>query len=148
MQRENIIPDLLEKPKARPVVGVLLTCLDAVLIVGLLLLPGPCTHLDGSAEPSCYWAWRATLGVAAVIAILAIVRIFETDEGERRGLSLGCALLGALAAAVPGSIIALCSDPTMSCNVVMRPFVVCIGACIFLVGAVDLTRRLLSLRRR
>ena len=75
-----------EKPKAQPIAGVLLLCLDAVLIVGLLLLAGPCDH--GSNPSSCYWACRATLGVAAVIAVLAIVRIFETDEGERRGLSL------------------------------------------------------------
>lgn len=88
------------------------------------------------------------LGIGAVIAILAIVRIFETDEGERRGLSLACSLLGFLCAAMPGPVIALCADPSMHCNAVMRPFVLCAGIAIGLVGAIDLTRRLLSLRNR
>ena len=95
--------------------------------------------------PSCYWACRASLGVAAIAAILAIVRIFETDEGERRGLSLGCALMGVLVALIPGVIIELCADPTMSCNAIMRPFAIGLGVCIALVGGIDLTRRLLAL---
>ena len=136
----------MAKPKAQPAVGILIVCLDAVLIAGLLTFAGPCGHVDGSAASSCLWASRATLGVAAVIAVLAIVRVFETDEGERRGLSLGCALLGLLAAAMPGLIISLCASPTMACNAVMRPFVLCVGVCIALAGGIDLTRRLLALR--
>ena len=85
------------------------------------------------------------LGMGAVLAILAIVRIFETDEGERRGLSLGAALVGALIAATPGFIIELCADPTLHCNAVMRPFAMAVGALVFLVGAIDLVRRLLAI---
>ena len=90
---------------------------------------------------------RAVLGVAAVIGILAIVRMFERDEGERRGLSLGCALLGVLVATMPGLIVGLCADPAMPCNIVMRPFVVFVGIAIALVGGIDLVRRLLALGR-
>lgn len=135
------------KPKAQPVVGVLLFCLDALLVAGLLTFAAPCGHLE-SAEPSCLWASRATLGIAAVIAILSIVRVFETDEGERRGLSLACALLGLLVASMPDLVIGLCADPTMPCNAIMRPFAMCIGIGIGAVGGVDLTRRLLSLRTK
>ena len=134
------------KPKAQPAAGIVLLCLDAILVAGLLLLPGPCAqHGSLGNVPSCYWACRASLGVAAIIAILAIVRIFETDEGERRGLSLGCALLGVLVALMPGVIIELCTDSAMSCNAVMRPFAIGLGICIALVGGIDLTRRLLAL---
>ena len=80
------------KPKSQPVAGIVLCCLDVLLITGLLTFAGPCGYSEGTTEPSCIAACRATLGVAAVIAILAIVRVFEKDEGERRGLSLGCAL--------------------------------------------------------
>lgn len=90
---------------------------------------------------------RAVLGVAAVIGILAIVRMFERDEGERRGLSLGCALLGVLVATMPGLIVGLCADPAMPCNIVMHPFVVFVGVAIALVGGIDLARRLLALSR-
>ena len=81
-------------------------------------------------------------------AVLAIVRIFETDEGERRGLSLSCGLLGFLMAAMPGTIIDLCADPAMHCNAVMRPFVLVVGIAIGVIGAVDLVRRLLAIRKR
>ena len=145
-------PTAVAKPKAQPIAGIMLLCLDAVLAAGLLLLPGPCAHLESTAggiiSPSCFWACRAMLGIAALIAILAIVRIFETDEGERRGLSLGCALAGALVAFTPGLLIELCADPAMSCNVIMRPFAVCLGICIALVGGIDLAKRLLSLRHK
>lgn len=103
---------------------------------------------DGEATSVCATAQRVALGASIVLAILSIVRIFETDEGERRGLSLGCALVGAFIAAVPGDLVGLCTSPTMQCNAVMRPFVLFVGAAVFLVGAIDLTRRLLSLRKR
>ena len=141
----------MEKPKAQPIAGLLLTALAVLLIVGVATFAGPCASHDaqsGETATSCYWASRALLGIGAVAAVLAIVRIFETDEGERRGLSLGCALLGFLAALIPGPIIALCADPSMHCNAVMRPFVLCVGIAMGLVGAIDLTKRLLSLRKR
>ena len=136
------------KPKAQPAVGVALTVLAVMLVAGVASFAGPCGVHGGQEAPSCLWASRAVMGIGAVAAVLAIVRVFETDEGERRGLSLACALLGFLAAAVPGPIIALCADPSMQCNAVMRPFVLCVGIAIGVVGAVDLARRLLSLRKR
>ena len=135
----------MDKPKAAPLVGIVLTCLSALLIVGLLTFAGPCEVAGGATARSCVWACRAMLGMGAVLAILSIVRIFETDEGERRGLSLGAALVGALIAATPGFIIELCADPTLHCNAVMRPFAMAVGALVFLVGAIDLVRRLLAI---
>lgn len=137
-----------EKPKAAPLVGIALLALVGALFAGLATFAGPCEAISGHDAPTCTWASRAVMGVGAVIAVLAIVRIFETDEGERRGLSLACGLLGFLAAAMPGFIIELCADPSMHCNMAMRPFVACVGVAIGLVGGIDLTRRLLSLRKR
>lgn len=134
--------------KAQPAAGVALTALAALLIAGVSVFAAPC-DAHGADEPmSCLWASRAVLAIGAVAAVIAIVRIFERDEGERRGLSFSCALLGFLAAAIPGPIIALCADASMSCNTAMRPFVLVVGLAIGLTGAVDLTRRLLALRRR
>ena len=134
----------MEKPKAQPIVGVILTVLAVLLLVGVAIFAGPCTD---HGDSSCLGASRAVLGIGALVAVLAIVRIFETDEGERRGLSLSCGLLGFLIAAMPGSIIPLCADPAMPCNAVMRPFVLVVGIAIGLVGAVDLVRRLLAIRK-
>lgn len=137
----------MEKPKAQPIVGLVLTALAIFLIVGVATFAGPCDQ-SSQGEMSCLWASRAVVGIGVVTAILAIVRIFETDEGERRGLSLSCALFGFLMAAMPGLIIGLCPDPAMHCNMVMRPFVIAIGVAIGVTGAVDLTRRLLAIRKQ
>ena len=136
------MPVNTESGKSQPVVGLILTALAALLLVGLATFAAPCAY-----DASCVWAARAACAVGAVIAVLAVVRIFEMDEGERRGLSFACALLGFLVAAVPGSIIALCTDAAMPCNAVMHPFVLCLGLAIGLVGAIDLTLRLLALRK-
>ena len=138
----------MEKPKARPIAGLILTALTAFLIIGVVTFAGPCGIHGDQGGPSCLWASRAVLGIAVVTAILAIVRIFETDEGERRGLSLSCGLLGFLMAAMPGPIIALCADPAMPCNAVMRPFVLVVGLAIGATGAIDLIRRLLAIGKR
>ena len=140
----------MEKPKAKPIVGLFLTALAALLIIGVVAFAGPCAPggQGGQGEMTCLWASRAVIGVGAVTAVLAIVRIFETDEGERRGLSLSCSLLGFLMAALPGPIISLCAEPSMHCNAVMRPFVFVVGIAIGVIGAVDLVRRLLAIRKR
>ena len=137
-----------EKPKAQPVVGLLLTALTVLLIAGIATFASPCDDLADQGEMSCLWASRAVIAIGVVAAILAIVRIFETDEGERRGLSLSCALLGFLAAVLPGPIISLCADPAMHCNAVMRPFALVVGIAIGLTGAIDLVKRLLAIRKR
>ena len=138
----------MEKPQAQPIAGLILTALAALLIAGVATFAGPCDTGGGDSEMTCLWASRAVLGIGAVTAVIAIVRIFETDEGERRGLSLSCGLLGFLTAAIPGPIIALCADPAMHCNAVMRPFVLVMGIAIGATGAVDLTRRLLAIGKR
>ncbi len=138
----------MEKPKAQPVAGLVLTALAALLLAGVATFAGPCEAHGGQDASSCLWASRAVLGIGAVMAILAIVRIFETDEGERRGLSLACGLLGFLVAATPGLIIGLCADPAMHCNSVMRPFVIAVGIAVGAVGTVDLVRRLLAIKKR
>lgn len=134
--------------KAQPLVGIILTVLAVMLLAGLLTFAGPCASQVGEEARSCLWASRALLGVDAVLLIIALVRIFEQDEGERRGLSFASALLGALIAVMPGTLIALCPDPSAQCNAVMRPFALVMGIAIALTGGIDLARRLLALRKR
>ena len=134
--------------KAQPLVGIILTVLAVMLLAGLLTFAGPCASQVGEEARSCLWASRALLGVDAVLLIIALVRIFEQDEGERRGLSFASALLGALIAVMPGTLIALCPDPSAQCNAVMRPFALVLGLALALTGGIDLARRLLALRKR
>ncbi|MDO5107379.1 MAG: DUF4418 family protein [Coriobacteriaceae bacterium] len=139
---------MLDPTKAQPRVGLILTVLAVLLGAGLLTFAGPCAAQAGEEASSCLWASRALIGVDAVLLIIALVRIFEQDEGERRGLSFASALLGVLIAVMPGTLIALCADPSAPCNAVMRPFALVVGVAVALTGGIDLTRRLLALRKR
>lgn len=133
--------------KAEPLVGIVATALSALLVLGMLTFAGPCAHEDGTAG-SCLWAQRAVLGVGAVLLVLSLVRIFERDEGERRGLSLSIGLLGALAACMPGTLIALCTEQGMRCTTTMRPFALVVGVTLAIVGATDLVMRLRAIAKR
>ena len=132
--------------KPAPVVGVILLALSALLAVGLNTFAGPCQP-HGDEVNTCFWAYRVVLGMDAVLGVLSIVRVFEMDEGERRGLSFAAALVGALIAATPGMLISLCDGGSMHCQVAMKPFCLAMGVSVALVGGIDLTRRLLSLRK-
>lgn len=138
----------MRQDKASPPVGIVLTALSVLLIAGMLSFAAPCgVHEDGSYG-SCHWAARAVLGVGVALLVLSVVRIFERDEGERRGLSLAAALLGVLVACMPGVLVELCATQTMRCHAVMRPFVVCVGAAIAVAGGADLVVRLMRIARR
>ena len=139
---------VLDSTKAQPKVGIILTALAVLLGAGLLTVAGPCAVQDTDKTLSCFWAFRALFGVDAVLLIISLVRIFEQDEGERRGLSFASALLGVLMAVMPGTLIALCADPSAQCNAVMRPFALVMGIAVALTGGIDLARRLLALRER
>ena len=132
--------------KPAPVVGVILLALSALLAVGLNSFAGPCQP-HGDEMNTCFWAYRVVLGMDAVLGVLSIVRVFEMDEGERRGLSFAAALVGALIAATPGLLISLCDGGSMHCQVAMKSFCLAMGIIVALVGGIDLTRRLLSLRK-
>ncbi|MDO4798762.1 MAG: DUF4418 family protein [Coriobacteriales bacterium] len=133
----------MQQNKAQPVAGIILAVLSVLLLVGVGGFAGPCGAHNGAMPATCQWAARAVLGVGVVSAVLSLVRIFERDEGERRGLSLSVALLGVLVAVLPGVLIDLCADPAMRCVVLMRPFCVAVGVAIALVGGTDLTLRLI-----
>ena len=133
--------------KSQPVVGVALLGLSLLLVVGVLTFARPCDAPGGDAS-SCFWAGRALLGIGVASAVVSLVRVFERDEGERRGLSFSVACLGALVACVPGVLIDLCAEPATRCHAVMQPFAIGVGIAMALVGGVDLVRRLLKLRKR
>ena len=137
----------MRQDKASPLAGIVLTVLSALLCAGILSFAAPCgAHVDGSSG-SCHWAARALLGVGVVLLVLSVVRIFERDEGERRGLSLATALLGVLVACMPGVVIDLCAEQVMRCHAVMRPFAICVGVAVAVTGAADLVVRLMRIGR-
>ncbi|MDO4537656.1 MAG: DUF4418 family protein [Coriobacteriales bacterium] len=132
--------------RPQPLAGIILTLLSALLLAGVLSFAGPCAHEDGSVA-ACSSAARAVVALGVAALVLSIVRIFELDEGERRGLSLGVATLGVLVVLMPGTLVSLCAEESMRCHAVMQPFCMVVGALMALVGAFDLAMRLWALRK-
>lgn len=142
------IGHIMQKDKASPLVGIIELVLTCLLVVGIKTFAAPCgVHDDGSIG-TCHWAAQAVFGLGIVGIIVATVRIFERDEGERRGLSFALACLGVLAVCMPGILIDLCATSTMRCHTAMHPFVIVVGVAIALVGATDLVVRLLRIGKQ
>ena len=127
--------------RPQPLAGIILTACSVLLVAGALTFAGPCAAHDGVLGP-CVWANRMLVAVGVVTTVIGAVRIFELDEGGRRGLSFACGCLGVLIALTPGVVIDLCADPAMPCQTIMRPFALAVGGAIALVGFVDLALRL------
>lgn len=121
----------MNNDKAQPLVGILLTNISLLLFLGVETFAGPCVGVA-----------RAVMGVSVVMLILSVVRIFERDEGERRGLCLGIALSGALAAWMPS----LLGVPSV--RPITAPFCMVVGSLAALVAGADLVIRLVRLIRR
>ena len=136
------------KNKPSPPVGIACSMLSVMLLVGIRTFASPCAvHADGSMG-ACHWAAQAVFGVGIVLLVLSLVRIFELDEGERRGLSLGIACLGVLVACMPGVLVDLCATAYMPCRTGMQPFCIAVGVALALTGGIDLIVRLLRLLKR
>ena len=134
----------MDLSKSRPLVGLITDTLAACLVAGILTFAGPCTHSSAYHSP-CFGASRAILAAAALIMVLSTIRIFEMDEGERRGLDLGIALIGAYVALTPGIIQDLCKFEFMPCVTVMAPYARLIGTLIAVAAFADLIKRLTAI---
>lgn len=122
--------------KPQPLIGIVLTALSALLVVGLRTFAA-----------SCEVTVRAVFGVGIVLLVLSLVRIFEQDEGERRGLSFAAGLLGALVAYLPGALVDLCTNHSAQGHAITQPFCIAVGVAIAVVGLGDLIFRLAKLFR-
>lgn len=138
----------MHESKPSPLVGVILLALAALLGWGLLSFASPCNTATADASSGCHWAHRVLLAMDGMLGVISLVRVFELDEGERRGLSFCAALTGALIAATPGLIIALCQSPAAACQARMRPFTLAVGIAVAVVGGTDLVRRLLAIGKQ
>ncbi len=126
---------MTERIRRRPLM-LAAAVLGAVLAIGVVTFAGPCVHDDGSAS-TCSSAAQVivALGAGACIAMLAGLAL--PSESGAGACSIAGALLGALAALLPGNALALCMMHTMRCWLVMQPFALVCGVAILIVGAVQ-----------
>ena len=116
---------------------LVLLCLGLVFFVGILTVFQPCGPREDGSWMSCHWAGRALAGVAGTMLLLAAFRLAVKPE-VKRGLDLALLVLCALAALLPGRLIALCAMPDMRCRTLMAPCAVVFPVLTALTALLDL----------
>ncbi|MBQ9647079.1 MAG: DUF4418 family protein [Oscillospiraceae bacterium] len=123
------------------VTDIALLVLSAALLIGVLTVFAPCGPKEDGGWMTCHWAGNATAGVAAVLTVLALVRLLMRDAKIRLGLSAAMIPAALLAALIPGRIIRLCMMPSMRCRAVMSPAVAVCAVLIIAAAGVDILMR-------
>ena len=125
-------------------VGGLLIVL--ALVVGIVPLFTTCQSQgqaialpNGKSIPmKCHWTGRAEL--VAAVPLLAVGGMMTRSRRREtiRALSAVGILLGGLVILLPTSLIGVCANPDMLCNMVMRPTLVLAGTLIIVTNAAGL----------
>ena len=76
----------------------------------------------------CHWTGIAEIGVAIPLGLVGIFEIFSKRKETFNFLSGTGASLGVLAILFPTTLIGVCANPDMTCNMIMRPGLILSGA--------------------
>ncbi len=98
--------------------ALIVLLVSIVAAVGSQTFLGACVHEDGSFG-ACHWACRALLGEGALLTVLALLAL--AMKRERAGLYLAMLPASLLGILTPGTLIAICKEPTMRCRMLTRP---------------------------
>ena len=116
--------------------------LSAVLLIGLAILIAVVPILtecaregkllataDGRQVPmKCHWTAIASLSMAIPLFAVGIMQWFSRRKETQRVLSLLGALMGVFVILFPTVLIGVCSHPDATCNLIMRPALIFMGA--------------------
>lgn len=117
---------------AQKMLGYIQAAIPIALIGGILNLFGPCSHNDGAVAACAQASW-GIIGGGVFLLGIALAQLAVETRTARIVCAVLCAALGAFIFFVPGTILPLCADPTMQCQVAMKPFAqICGGAAILL----------------
>ena len=106
-------------------------------LLGILFVFGPCGPKEDGGWMTCHWAGQAVTGVAAVLAVLALLRLVMKNPGVKAGLSLASVPAALLSLLIPGRLIGLCMMADMRCRMVMSPAVTAFSLLIAVLAVVD-----------
>lgn len=113
--------------KKKNTVGIsdlLLLAVSLVFLIGIRTFFSSCGPKEDGTWMTCHWAGQAVTGIAAVLLVICVIRLFVKDSGIKQGLSLSVIPAALLSAILPGNLIGLCMMDTMRCCSVMRPAVI------------------------
>ena len=117
--------------------GVSLVVICAFLAIGVATFAGPCVHSDGS-KAACAEAGTLLLVIGVAAALTALARFFVSSKTASATLAAVVAILGLVAAIVPGNMLPLCMMAEMRCNAIMHPFGMVLGGLACIIAIIDL----------
>ena len=87
------------------------------------------TLANGAKQPmKCHWTAQAEITVGAPLAVVGALLPFSRRKGMARSLAVMGIALGAVAIALPYSLIGTCAMPTHICNTAMKPALTALGS--------------------
>ena len=125
------------KKKNITVLNCLPMLLAVLLAVGVKTFLEPCVHEDGSFG-ACHWAGQALLGLGVLMAVQALCAVLIQKPGVRAGIYLSMLFTAALSIFAPGTLIILCSMPSMRCRALMQPASIILSCLILLFSLINL----------
>lgn len=118
----------------KKVAGVLIVAL--ALVIGIVPAFTDCqsqgrslTTADGKVVPmKCHWTGIAEMGAAIPLGLVGLFNVFSKRKETFLGLNILGASLGGLAILFPTTLIGVCANPAMVCNMTMKPTLILSGA--------------------
>jgi hypothetical protein len=116
------------------------------LVVGIVPLFTDCqsqgkaiTLPNGKTIPmKCHWTGQAELATAGPVLFLGVSVAINRRKETLRFLSITGIVLGLAVILLPTTLIGVCANPDMLCNMVMRPSLIFAGALIVAASLVAL----------
>ncbi len=84
-----------------------------------------------SIQMKCFWTARAEIGPGILLLAVGVFLFISRSLESRRFLWVLSLILGILIILFPTFLIGVCSNPNMSCVVLMKPILLFIGALTF-----------------
>lgn len=118
------------------------------LVVGIVPLFTTCESQgkaialpNGKSIPmKCHWTGRAELVAAVPLLAVGAIMVPTRRRETLRALSALGMVIGALVILLPTSLIGVCANPDMLCNMVMRPALILAGLLIIAISAAGFLR--------
>lgn len=121
----------------RLILGIVQGIAALLLTIGAFTFFNACGDMDGKFM-ACHWAQNAVVLIGIVLSVLALIRLFITDEGLKTGLSIAVFVLSVSAAFVPDTVINLCMMKDMACHTTFKPAVIVVSAVLALAALADI----------
>ena len=109
-------------------------------IIGILLVLAPkfitpvCPPMENGMFMKCHWMGNMTIGIGAVILVLAIILIVVKDSKISLGLSISNIAIGILEILNAHVLIGGCMKADMACRAITIPFCTLLSGILVLVN--------------